>query len=254
MAASQAPTTVDWAGWLRRWDLQQQVHMPDREDRFAAMLDALRALDTERPRILDLGCGPGSLSARLLRRFPAAEIVAVDADPVLLAIGRGALASEPNLHFVEADLSGDWASSLPITPPFDAAVSTTALHWLSLPDLVRLYRVLAGLLRPGAVFLDGDHLGYATDQRRIGEIARAVRPAWKEAPSGAEDYDTWWARVQDEPALAAALAERNRRWHDHPHHEPQTYDFHRAALFAAGFAEVGTLWQRLTDRVLIAVR
>jgi hypothetical protein len=51
------------------------------------------------------------------------------------------------------------------------------------------------------------------------------------------------------------VAARAARGHEHPRHEkPQTYDFHRSALLAAGFAEVGTIWQRLTDRVLIAVR
>jgi trans-aconitate methyltransferase len=33
--------------------------------------------------------------------------------------------------------------------PFDAVVSTTALHWLSAAELGELYRVLATLLRPG---------------------------------------------------------------------------------------------------------
>src|SRR5579864_7239522 len=103
--ASHAPTeTIDWAGWLRRWDAQQQRHIPDREARFTAILDALKAFAGSSPRVLDLGCGPGSLSARVLDRFPAAEIVAIDTDPLLLAIGRGALGGAPNLHFVDADL------------------------------------------------------------------------------------------------------------------------------------------------------
>ncbi|MYT19935.1 methyltransferase domain-containing protein, partial [Streptomyces sp. SID7760] len=40
------------------------------------------------PLLLDLGCGPGSLAARLAARMPAAEVVGVDADPLLLELGR----------------------------------------------------------------------------------------------------------------------------------------------------------------------
>ena len=67
--------------WIERWDRQQEVYMPDREDRFTALIDAVEA-GTGRPDplVLDLGCGPGSLAVRLLARLPEATIVAVDAD------------------------------------------------------------------------------------------------------------------------------------------------------------------------------
>ncbi len=252
---TQSDTTTDWARWLARWDAQQQRHIPDREERFTAMVDALAAFAGPEPRVLDLGCGPGSLSARVLERLPGATVVAVDADPVLLAIGRGALAGHTTLRFADADLRSDWVGALPSAGPYDAAVSTTALHWLGLDQLVRLYHTLAGVLRPGGVFLDGDRLDFDHDQQAIATGAREIRPEWPAAPEGAEDYDAWWAAAFAEPALSAEVAERARRAHTHPHdNEAHSYEFHRAALFAAGFAEVGTVWQRLSNRVLIAVR
>src|ERR1700676_2672765 len=114
--------TTDYANWLERWDAQQQRHIPDREERFAAMVDAVAAFAGPEPRVLDLGCGPGSLSARVLDRVPGATVVAIDADPVLLAIGRGALATGKQLQFVDADLRADWVSALPSPGPYDAAV------------------------------------------------------------------------------------------------------------------------------------
>jgi hypothetical protein len=35
---------IDWADWLRRWDAQQEGYVPEREARFAAMLDVLAEL------------------------------------------------------------------------------------------------------------------------------------------------------------------------------------------------------------------
>ncbi len=254
-----APVTIsteDAAGWLRRWDMQQQRHIPHREERFAAITEMLAAAGRGSPRILDLGCGPGSLSVRVLERVPGAEIAAVDADPALLALGRAALAGDPRIRFVDADLRGGWEGSLPLAPPFDAAVSTTALHWLTLPELVSLFRTLAALIRPGGVFLNGDKLDFGHDQQAIAAAVGAVRSGREAPESGtAQDWEGWWASIEREPALAAELGERRRRGHDHPHDsERHTLEFHRAALLAAGFAEVATVWQQLDDRVLMAVR
>lgn len=252
---SNQPEAADWTRWLARWDAQQQRHIPDREERFSAIVDALAAFAGPKPRVLDLGCGPGSLSARVLQRLPGATVVAIDTDPVLLTIGRGALGDNPHLSFLDTDLRSDWVRTLPSPGPYDAAVSTTALHWLGLEQLVRLYSTLAGALRQGAIFLDGDRIDFDHDQAAIAAGVGQVRPAWPDAPEGAEDYDAWWSAAVAEPALAAEVAERARRAHDHPHADnAHSYEFHRSALFAAGFAEVGTLWQHLANRVLVAIR
>ncbi len=82
--------------WIDRWERQQEDHLPDREERFTALIDAVEA-GTGRadPLVIDLGSGPGSLSVRLLDRLPDARVVAVDTDPVTLALGRAAYAGRP---------------------------------------------------------------------------------------------------------------------------------------------------------------
>lgn len=69
---------------------------------------------------VDLACGPGSISQRLLARLPHAPVYAVDVDPVMIALGRGALGHlDGRLHWVEADLaSPDWCEALAQTPAF----------------------------------------------------------------------------------------------------------------------------------------
>jgi trans-aconitate methyltransferase len=67
--------------WIAKWDEQQEENLPDREDRFTALIDAVEeGAGRPDPLVLDLGCGPGSLSVRLLDRIPAATVVAVDGD------------------------------------------------------------------------------------------------------------------------------------------------------------------------------
>ena len=257
--------TTTARSWIERWDRQQEVYLSEREDRFTALIDAVEAgTGQPDPLVLDLGCGPGSLAVRLLRRLPAATVIAVDADPVTLSLGRSGYGDVPGLQFRDLDLrSPDWASRLGLEPgrQVDAAVSTTALHWLTAGELRDLYAALAGLLRPGGVFLDGDHLRQSeTENPVLAQLERVLeeREEQRRFPDGhalrAEDWGQWWESIGADPELASASAERDRR--DVHHHGPEGAQLtaHVSALHAAGFAEVGTLWQRGANRLLCAVR
>ena len=108
---------IDWLDWLQRWDAQQEGYVPEREARVTAMFDELAELLPGSFVALDLACGPGSISQRLLARFPGAQAIAVDIDPGMLAIGRGALGTaDGRLRWLEADLaSPDWLEALGAT-------------------------------------------------------------------------------------------------------------------------------------------
>jgi SAM-dependent methyltransferase len=247
--------------WFDRWEAQQQAYLPGREERFGMLIEALR-LGTGRddPLVLDLGCGPGSLAARILDRLPRATVIGIDADPVLLALARSIWPGRSGLRFAAADLRvPGWSAALGVDP-VDAAVSTTALHWLSVAQLTALYAELAGLLRPGGLLLNGDHLeedesGSPVLARLGRELAELAEPG-QPPPGGGESWDEWWRAVAADPALAGLAAERDRLHLESGHHESPSMLFatHVAALRAAGFTEIGTLWQRGSNRLLCAVK
>ncbi|MGD0937687.1 MAG: class I SAM-dependent methyltransferase [Streptosporangiaceae bacterium] len=248
--------------WIDRWERQQEVSLPDREERFTALIDAVAdGTGQADPLVIDLGCGPGSLSVRLLGRLPQATVVAVDADPVTLTLGRTAYAGRPGLRFAELDLrTPGWAAALGLDAPADAAVSTTALHWLSEPQLRAVYAELATVLRPGGLLLDGDHLGAdAAATPALAALERALldRQESRRFPDGDdESWLGWWQAVSADPALARLAAERDRRSVDSGHHSSSPSSLlatHVDALRAAGFTEIGTLWQRGADRLLCGV-
>ena len=54
-------------------------------------------------RILDLACGTGDFTAELVRRWPEAEIDAVDITPEMLAIARSKIADEKSIRFLQGD-------------------------------------------------------------------------------------------------------------------------------------------------------
>ncbi|MEU8251515.1 class I SAM-dependent methyltransferase [Nonomuraea sp. NPDC048916] len=241
--------------WITRWDRQQEGYLPDREERFTALIDAVEALDQPDPLVIDLGCGPGSLSARLLERLPKATVISLDADPLLLGLGRAAY---PRLTFVTADLRRPgWSRSLGLDRPADAAVSTTALHWISEPDLQTMYAELAGVLRPGGLLLNGDHLDTDDTTPAIARLERAVHDKETErrfAGDHPEDWRQWWDAVAADPAFADLHAERTTAGADHQGSESHLLSTHVEALRQAGFRETGTLWQRGNNRLLCAIR
>ena len=249
---------TDWASWFKRWEAQQGLHLPERELRFGVMIDLLRAMVGDAPTVIDLGCGPGSLAQRIADGLPHAHVVAVDADPLLLELGRRAIGDrEGRIRWVEADLrDSELAERLGLNGAADAAISTTALHWLSPGELVGLFGRLAHVLRPGGVFINGDHLTFDHDQRRIAIAVNRLREEGAGAPRapGVETWTAWWAAIEADPALADLVAERRSRWGGHPdYHSPGEATFMSAALYRAGFGEVGSVWQWLDNRVLVAI-
>jgi SAM-dependent methyltransferase len=246
--------------WIERWDAQQQAYLPDREDRFIAMIDAVEeAAGRPDPLVLDLGSGPGSLAVRLLRRMPGATVVALDADPLLLALGSSGWRDLAGLRFADVDLrSAGWSAGLGLDRQPDAAMSTTALHWLTQSALAGLYAELAGVLRPGGLLLNGDHLSEDDDAPTLARLGRALieREERRRFPGGhAETWTDWWIAASGDGALAGLYAERQSRRVESEHHGSPAgrLSVHVQALRAAGFAEVGTLWQRGETRLLCGV-
>ena len=113
-----------------------------------ALADALQeALGLDgRGRLLDVGCGPGSLTLLLAPLF--AEVVGVDADPDMLVVARR-LAAAAGIttttwrHLRAEDLPAD-------LPPVDVVTLAQSFHWMDQP---RVAAVLRRLLVPGGTLV-----------------------------------------------------------------------------------------------------
>ena len=248
----------NWKRWLAAWDRQQESFNPTREARFSIMFDVLEARLGRKFTALDLGCGPGSLSIRLLRRFPRARVVAVDYDPVVRQVGQGALGDQGGrLTWVDAKLgAAGWTDALP-GQKFDAAVSTTALHWLTRPALARLYQDLGRVIRRGGVFLNGDYLPWSPPNGPMSHLARSVLdlryPPGRRATEW-RGWKEWWQKARRAPELRAAFREHRRRNASHPKRDSSPLAIHVAGLRQAGFRNIEPVWEIFENRILYAER
>jgi trans-aconitate 2-methyltransferase len=118
------------------WDPLRYLTYAD--ERARPFHDLLTRVHAEHPAtVVDLGCGPGTLTRVLKERWPAALVVGVDSSPEMIAAAR----SVPGIELVEADLR-DWRPDSPI----DVLVSNAALQWI--PNHLELLPRLIGWLAP----------------------------------------------------------------------------------------------------------
>ncbi|GHC47328.1 class I SAM-dependent methyltransferase [Streptomyces flavofungini] len=246
---------TDWRAWQESWDRQQEWYMPDREERFRVMLDMVEALVGPEPRVLDLACGTGSITDRLLKRFPKAVSTGVDLDPALLAIAEGTFADDDRVTFVTADLKDPgWTSQLP-HDSYDAVLTATALHWLFSEPLAALYGQLGKIVADGGVFMNADHMPDPATPR-INAADREQRHARQSAAkaAGVLDWADWWALAANDPVLAEPTAKRFEIYGEHADGDTPTAEWHIRTLREAGFAEARTVWSSPSDALVLGLK
>ena len=126
-----APHTWDPASYLRYAD-----------ERGRPFLELVARIGAEDPRtVVDLGCGPGTLTSLLKERWPGAAVAGIDSSAEMVAAadpGRG-------VGYEVRDLR-TWRPAEPV----DVLVSNAALQWV--PGHLDLLPALLGAVAPGGWF------------------------------------------------------------------------------------------------------
>jgi malonyl-CoA O-methyltransferase len=112
------------------------------------LLEQLEYLQRAPARILDVGCGPGRASAALKKRWPDAQVIALDlALPMLREARKQTGWWRPRFARVQAD-----ARALPIADAsVDLLFSNLCIQWVD--DLPALFAEWRRVLAPGALLL-----------------------------------------------------------------------------------------------------
>lgn len=254
MPRIELPPDTDWRSWIERWDRMQDRYILCRDQRFAVMARAIADTGRTVSRVLDLGCGTGSLMLRVLDAFPKAHVYGIDFDSTLLALAEKRLASfGRRVHLVKTDLREEsWPKLLP--DAIDAVVSATALHWLSPQQLSRLYGQLAEILCAGGIFLNADHV--RSNCRTIQEGWERQRETMRRQSQHreADDWEGFWDAYGR--ALGIDVNQFRREftepWEGSEEGLPLEWHFER--LRASGFESVDCFWRLDCDAVYGGIR
>lgn len=111
-------------------------------ERARPFVDLIQRINAAAPRlVVDLGCGPGQLTATLGSRWPSARVVGLDSSPEM--VQRAQEHKTSRVSFRVADLV-DWAAAVDSDPEEtpDVVVANATLQWVPehrslLPALVR---------------------------------------------------------------------------------------------------------------------
>lgn len=249
--------TSAWAeDWQRSWDRLEEGLIPERERQFEVLVDVVEAVAGPTPFVVDLACGTGSVTRRLLVRLPAARSHAVDVDPVLVRIAEATFDDDDRVTVTSCDLRDPrWIEVVPRQA--DAVVTSTALHWLEEDVVRRLYRELALLLRPGGVFVHVEQMPLVGTPRLAHAFAviASERLARREA-ADRSDWDAWWAQAAADEVLASPSQERRRIFSsNYPAEEfSPPAEWHVNTLLDAGFAEAAEVWRSGAAALVAAIR
>ncbi len=126
-------------------------------------------------RVIDVGCGTGSLTFALLEAADIAEIEAVDLSPLFVEEAKRRNA-DPRIHIQQAD-----ACALPFEDDrFDRALSLLVLHFI--PEPAKAVAEMRRVVRPGGTVSAAvwDHLGGLPCMRMMWDTVAAMNgKAWE---------------------------------------------------------------------------
>ena len=145
------------------WDAKQYQRYGDERSR--PFFDLVGRIEAESPEtVVDLGCGPGTLTATLAERWPDASVVGIDNDATMLAAAAGAVEEGARVRFAAGDI-GTWCEP----DSADVIVTNAALQWVPDHRGAVLERLVASLHRGGWLALqvpanlhDAHHQAIAT--------------------------------------------------------------------------------------------
>lgn len=127
------------------WDPAQYLRFSDERSR--PFFDLTGRVLTAGPRlVVDLGCGPGNLTAALAARWPGAEVLGIDSSGEMIEAAAASAADRADGHGRLSFARGDVRDWQPDAPP-DVIVSNAVLQWV--PGHEDLLPGWAAALAPG---------------------------------------------------------------------------------------------------------
>ncbi|MGH2412189.1 MAG: class I SAM-dependent methyltransferase [Microcystaceae cyanobacterium] len=202
--------------------------------RYDEMLDVIvSCVSPQVSRILELGCGTGELSLKLLKRCPQAKLIALDYSLRMMEAAKAkitAAGSAQRYQVLEMDF-GEWAEGQAlelIGTEFEACVSSLAIHHLSNEMKLKLFGRIHQSLNDRGGFFNGDPV--LAESPQLGELDQSIREAW------AEQQGVTRAEVQ------AKLGRTQPYGYSSPD-RLATLEDHLVMLKKAGFNPVAVPWK-----------
>ena len=146
-------------------------------------------------RVLDLGCGTGTLVKKIMERYPNAFVYAVDFSSAMLSVAQTKNCECENIHFSEEDI---FKINEDKYPYFDLVVSTFVLHNYEGHALYEeIFKKVTNLLSVGGKFVLGDLIQCEGIEEQKHELSLQIEGMKKNHLSD-EEITRWLNLLNDE--------------------------------------------------------
>ena len=144
--------------------------IPYYDQMIQALIDSIQFDTFDKIRIIDLGCGTGTIAKRLADKFPNSKIVCLDIASKMIEIAKYKLQDHKNTEFIVGDFS-----KIDFHEQFDVVVSSLALHHIQTDNEKKeFYTKIYTILTNSGQFINADVVLATTDYQQAINMSRWI--------------------------------------------------------------------------------
>lgn len=167
--------------------------IPHYDQMIRALVDSIHFDKDAKIRIIDLGCGTGTVAKIISDKYPNSKIVCLDIASKMIDIAKHKLSGHKNIEFIIGDFS-----IIDFNDKFDVVVSSLALHHLENDsDKKKFYRKIYDILLDSGQFINADVVLASTDYHQVININRWIEYMNKSVPMD-EILNNWIPKYKSE--------------------------------------------------------
>lgn len=147
-------------GWLNpeaadNYARTVNLMVPQRQEILSIISRLAIELGSANPKIIDLGCGFGDVTAEIVKLKPDVEVLMLDFSDEMIRRSSERFRDNKNITVAKQDLN-QGISGITDEREFDAVVSCFALHHVEFENRIKLYSDVYAVLKEGGLFINGD--------------------------------------------------------------------------------------------------
>ena len=144
--------------------------IPYYDQMIGALIDSIHFDSDSAIRIIDLGCGTGTVAKRISEKFPNSKIVCLDIASNMIDIAKHKLSEHKDTKFIIGDFS-----KIDFDNKFDVVVSSLALHHLENDTCKKkFYNKIYDILTDFGQFMNADVVLASTDYHQKINLIRWI--------------------------------------------------------------------------------
>lgn len=195
-------------------------------------------------RVLDCGTGTGDIALRVLKKYPKATVVGIDASEAYLSVFKRKIQQEKLANRVsvkQVDLHNGVPTDLGI---FDFVVSQYVFHYRF--DRIALFKSIYKVLRPGGKLI----FGVAIPQDSFAENAKY----WLQKEKNSRNWHLNHGCGEQEASIKGKEDVTSLHSYCRTHGNDDRYYIWISDLNEAGFVNCKYIWRKSMDTVIEAIK